>query len=62
MKASVNDQCSGTASCTETCPEVFEMGDDGRAKVKVDEVPAGAEDKCRQAMQECPFQAIEIKE
>jgi len=62
MKAYVNENCSGTASCTETCPEVFEMGDDGRAKVKVDEVPKSAEDSCRRAMDECPFQAIEIKQ
>jgi len=61
MKAFVNDKCSGTASCADTCPEVFEMGNDGRARVKVDVVPETAEDSCRRAMNECPFQAIEIK-
>jgi len=61
MKATVNDNCNGTGTCADTCPEVFEIGDDGRAKVKVDEVPADAEDSCRKAADGCPFDAIDIE-
>jgi len=61
MKVIVNDNCSGTGSCVDTCPEVFEIGSDGLARVKVNEVPKSAEDCCRRAADECPFQAIELR-
>lgn len=62
MKASVDqDTCVGSGMCTQTCPEVFEM-EGGKAKVKVDTVPEGAEDSCRQAADECPTQAISVQE
>ncbi|HOI55871.1 MAG TPA: ferredoxin [Phycisphaerae bacterium] len=62
MKARVNDKCSGTGLCADICPEVFELGPDGKARVRVDTVLEGAEDSCREARQECPFQAIEVEE
>lgn len=62
MKATVNDNCNGTASCAETCPQVFQLGSDGRAKVTCDTVPEAAQDACRQAAADCPFDAIEIQE
>ena len=62
MKARVNDKCSGSALCVDICPEVFELGEDGKARVLGDTVPEGAEDSCRDAQRECPFQAIEIEE
>ena len=62
MKAKVDpDLCSGCGPCEEICPEVFEVADDV-ATVKVDEVPAGAEDTCKQAVEECPSEAISIEE
>ena len=60
MKAVVDENtCVGCELCVETCPEVFVM-DGGLAKVKVDEVPAEAEDACRDAAQGCPVDAISI--
>lgn len=45
MKAIVDqDTCTGCGLCSDSCPEVFELADD-TAKVKVDVVPADAEDK-----------------
>ena len=36
MKANVDQNlCSGCGLCEQVCPEVFEMGDDNIAKVKV---------------------------
>ena len=62
MKATVNlDECIGCGLCEETCPEVFEMSDDDKAVVKVDEVPAGLQDACKDAAEQCPVEAISIE-
>ncbi len=63
MKARVDEElCTGCGLCEETCPEVFEMGEDSIAKVKVDVVPAEAEETCREAAEQCPVEAIQIEE
>jgi ferredoxin len=41
-----------------TCPEVFELTDDGYATVRVTEVPAALEDAARLAVARCPERAI----
>ncbi len=62
MKAIVNqDEFTGCELCVQTCPEVFEMQDD-LAVVKVDTVPADAEETCRQAVEECPVECISLEE
>jgi ferredoxin len=62
MKAKVNaDDCTGCELCVQTCPEVFEMQDD-IAVVTANEVPAVAEETCRQAVEECPVECISIEE
>jgi ferredoxin len=62
MKANVNpDLCSATGLCQQTCPEVFELKN-GVSTVKVDKVPPGAEQSCRQAAGDCPTEAISIEE
>ncbi len=62
MKVKVDaDDCTGCELCTQTCAEVFEMEDD-IAVVKGDSVPAGAEETCRQAVEECPVECISIEE
>lgn len=61
MKATIDpDLCTGCELCVDTCPEVFEMEDD-LAVVKVDEVPADAEDSAQEAADDCPSEAIEIE-
>jgi len=62
MRTKVNPEiCSGTGLCKNTCPEVFELKE-GISTVKVDDVPAGAHEKCKQAAQQCPTEAITIEE
>ena len=39
MKVKVEDTCTACGLCVDTCPEVFELGDEF-AEVLVDEVPA----------------------
>lgn len=61
MKAKVNSQlCSGTGSCEQICPEVFELKE-GKSVVIVDKVPTDIEQSCRQAAQSCPTEAISIE-
>ena len=60
MKAKILDTCTACGLCCDTCPEVFEMGDD-MATVIVDTVPKPYEDTAQQAADECPVQAIVIE-
>ncbi len=62
MKAAVDaDVCTGCGLCPDICPEVFEM-DDNTAAVIAAEIPAEAEDSCREAMESCPVEAISISD
>jgi ferredoxin len=62
MKAKVEPElCIGCELCVQTCPEVFVMESD-KAVVKVDTVPGEAAERCRQAKEECPVEAINIEE
>ena len=62
MKVKVDkEMCSGAEICVDICPEVFEMQDDV-AMVKVKDVPEELQAKCREAVEECPTEAIIIEE
>ncbi len=54
------DTCTACGLCVETCPDVFEMGDD-TAQVVMDKVPAEFEDAVQQAADECPVEAIIVE-
>jgi len=62
MKVKVDKElCSGDEICVDICPEVFKMEDDV-AVVKVDTVPEDVKEKCREAVDECPSEAITIED
>ena len=58
MKAVVDkDLCTGCGLCEDTCPEVFEVKD-GISVVKVSKVPESVVESCKQAVEDCPVEAI----
>lgn len=60
MIVRIEDTCTACGLCVDTCPEVFEMGDD-MAEVIVDDVPAEYEEAVQQAADECPVEAIVVE-
>ena len=62
MKVRIDeDACVGDGTCVEVCPEVFEMRGD-LAVIKINEIPEELEEKCREAADSCPVEAIIIEE
>ncbi len=51
--------CTGCEVCVDSCPEVFEMGDDV-VVVKLNPVPEEFQDACQEACDGCPCEAIII--
>lgn len=61
MKATVDaSTCTGCGLCSDMCSEVFELGDDNVAKVKVNPVPAAVEASAKEAAESCPVTAISL--
>ena len=62
MEATVDtDTCIGCELCVQLCPEVFKMSD-GKAMAYLGEVPEELNDKCKEAADSCPVNAITIEE
>ena len=60
MIVKIEDTCTACGLCVDTCPEVFDMGDE-MAIVLADEVPAEYEEAVQQAADECPVEAIIVE-
>lgn len=57
-----DERCKGHGMCCGLCPEVFQVTDDGYARVLVEDVPAELQDVVRTAALQCPEAAISIEE
>ena len=57
MIVRIEDTCTACGLCVDTCPDVFDMGEE-MAIVIIDEVPEEFEDAVQQAADECPVEAI----
>lgn len=55
------EKCIGCGLCASVCSEVFELGDDGIAKVKDANGDKKYSDKVKEATDSCPVQAIVVK-
>ena len=60
MRVRIEDTCTACGLCVDTCPEVFDMGDDF-AIVIADPVPAECEDTAQEAADDCPVDAIIVE-
>ncbi|MDT5146075.1 MAG: ferredoxin [Mycobacterium sp.] len=56
------DLCESNAVCMGIAPHVFELGDDDMLTVLQPEVTAENEELVREAVRQCPRQAISIVE
>ena len=62
MKATIDKVgCISCGLCASICPQVFRMGEDGRAEVYVDPIPESVEDAAMEARDNCPVSVITIK-
>ena len=61
MKARVDkDTCIGCELCTQICPDVFSMDDDGKSVAISGDIPKELEDDAVEARDACPVSAIDI--
>ncbi len=61
MRVEVDQElCISCGACIDICPDVFEWNEDDKAKAHsiVDEVPADLEEQAREAVENCPTDAI----
>jgi ferredoxin len=57
------EYCTGDGLCQDLCPEMFEMGDDGLAHVKLaGAVPTQLEDNVLEARDQCAGECIYIEQ
>lgn len=62
-KVSVDkDLCIGCGLCSDTCPDVFYLEDDGKADVKSAEAAAANIACAKDAASTCPTEAIKVEE
>lgn len=62
MKATLDrTECIACGLCTETCPEVFRMANDGVAEVYQEDVPKDAEESATEAQNGCPVSVITVE-
>lgn len=58
MTPKINKEtCIGCGTCESICPEVFKVGDEGKAEVLPGD-HAALKDKIKEAVEACPVEAI----
>lgn len=61
MQVKITKGCIGCGLCSEICPEVFEIGEEGVATV-IGEITADSLEFVQDAATNCPIGCIEIEE
>ena len=54
--------CEGNMRCQESAPEVFEVGDDDKARVLIQSPSGSNQERVKLAARLCPRQAITIED
>ena len=54
--------CEGNMRCQEAAPEVFEVGDDDKARVLMQSPTGASTERVKLAARLCPRQAITVEE
>ncbi len=54
--------CSACEVCVDTCPEVFEINDDGIVALLINPVPEEHKEAAQEAIDGCPSEAIVIED
>ncbi|HKN00288.1 MAG TPA: ferredoxin [Candidatus Binataceae bacterium] len=63
MKVAVDLQlCEGNARCMEAAPEIFDVRDDDKTHLRLENPPESLREKLKLAVRMCPRQAISLKE
>ena len=52
------DACTGHGRCYALAPDLFDADDEGHCVLRVSEVPAGAEERARAGVVNCPETAL----
>ena len=60
MRVRIEDTCTACGLCVDTCPEVFDLGDE-IAEVIVDTILPEWENAVQQAADDCPVEAIIVE-
>lgn len=54
-------KCAGIGMCEMTAPDIFEVGDDGQAHVKNEEVSESDRSLAEEAVSSCPAAALSLR-
>jgi ferredoxin len=54
--------CCGYGVCSEICPEIFGVDENGIVSLKTEWAPAGLEEKAREGALACPQSALAVEE
>jgi len=54
--------CEGNARCSDVAPEIFEVRDDDKAYVKLENPSVALTEKLKLAVRLCPRQAISLED
>jgi ferredoxin len=55
------DACAGHARCAALCPEVFDIGDDGKVVLLMTSIPQDLRTATARAVANCPDRALGIE-
>jgi ferredoxin len=61
VKVSVDrDRCITSGMCTSIAPEIFQIGDDGKLSILMEDLPDDLVDKADSAVLCCPVEALSL--